>query len=91
MRKIDGEKKPNILASVAKKGMQNMIIIAALAVLVLIFWALNPNFLNKFNIVSMAQSLAPYASRLTSFLANHSARAVRRYDQRCFIAIVGVA
>ena len=57
----NGEKKPNILASIAKKGMQNMIIIAALAVLVLIFWALNPNFLNKFNIVSMAQSLAPYA------------------------------
>lgn len=58
---MNGEKKPNILASIAKKGMQNMIIIAALAVLVLIFWALNPNFLNKFNIVSMAQSLAPYA------------------------------
>ncbi len=58
---MNGEKKPNVLASIAKKGMQNMIIIAALAVLVLIFWALNPNFLNKFNIVSMAQSLAPYA------------------------------
>ena len=57
----NGEKTPNVLASIAKKGMQNMIIIAALAVLVLIFWALNPNFLNKFNIVSMAQSLAPYA------------------------------
>ncbi len=57
----NAENKPNILASIAKKGMQNMIIIAALAVLVLIFWALNPNFLNKFNIVSMAQSLAPYA------------------------------
>ena len=57
----NGENKPNVLASIAKKGMQNMIIIAALAVLVLVFWALNPNFLNKFNIVSMAQSLAPYA------------------------------
>ena len=53
MKKIDVEKKPNILVSAAKKGMQNMIIIAALAVLVLIFWALNPNFLNKFNIVGV--------------------------------------
>lgn len=43
------------------KGKQNFIIIIALAVLVLIFWALNPNFLSKFNILSMAQSLAPYA------------------------------
>ena len=58
---MNGEKKPNIFAAIIKKGMQNIIIIAALAVLVLIFWALNPNFLNKFNIVSMAQSLAPYA------------------------------
>ena len=46
---------------VATKGKQNMIIIAALAVLVLIFAMLNPNFLSKYNIVSMAQSLAPYA------------------------------
>lgn len=45
----------------ATKGKQNFIIIIALAVLVLIFAALNPNFLSKFNIVSMAQSLAPYA------------------------------
>ncbi len=45
----------------ATKGKQNFIIIMALAVLVLIFWALNPNFLSRFNIVSMAQSLAPYA------------------------------
>ncbi|MBQ3021864.1 MAG: ABC transporter permease [Clostridia bacterium] len=43
------------------KGKQNFIIIFALIVLVLIFTALNPNFLNKFNVVSMAQSLAPYA------------------------------
>ena len=49
------------LASLAKKSMQNMIITGALAILVLIFWALNPNFLGKYNIVSMAQSLAPYA------------------------------
>ncbi len=45
----------------ATKGKQNFIIIIALAVLVLIFAALNPNFLSRFNIVSMAQSLAPYA------------------------------
>ncbi len=49
-----------------KKGLkgsvgQNLITIVALAVLILIFFALNPNFLSKYNIVSMAQSLAPYA------------------------------
>lgn len=46
---------------IATKGKQNMIIVAALIVLILIFTALNPNFLGKYNIVSMAQSLAPYA------------------------------
>ena len=51
----------NSFASLVKKSMQNMIIIGALAILILIFWALNPNFLGKYNIVSMAQSLAPYA------------------------------
>lgn len=45
----------------ATKGKQNLIIITALAFLTFIFALLNPNFLNKFNIVSMAQSLAPYA------------------------------
>lgn len=54
-------KNSNTFASIVKKSMQNMIIIGALAILVLIFWALNPNFLGKYNIVSMAQSLAPYA------------------------------
>lgn len=49
-----------------KKGLkgslgQNVITIVALLVLVIIFAALNPNFLSKYNIVSMAQSLAPYA------------------------------
>ncbi len=44
-----------------QKSKQNAIIIAALIVLVLLFWALNPNFLNEYNIISMAQSLAPYA------------------------------
>ncbi len=53
--------KAKTLDFVATKGKQNMIIIAALAVLVLIFAMLNPNFLSKYNIVSMAQSLAPYA------------------------------
>ena len=42
-------------------GKQNIIIVAALVVLALIFYALNPNFLNRFNVVSMTQSLAPYA------------------------------
>ncbi len=45
----------------ATKGKQNFIIIIALAALILIFAMLNPNFLSRFNIVSMAQSLAPYA------------------------------
>ncbi|MBQ7975631.1 MAG: hypothetical protein IJ300_08110 [Clostridia bacterium] len=43
------------------KGKQNMIIIIALAALVVIFTILNPNFIGRYNIVSMAQSLAPYA------------------------------
>lgn len=43
------------------KGKQNMIIIAALAVLILLFYFLNPNFLKQYNIVSMTQSFAPYA------------------------------
>lgn len=47
--------------SVVTKGKQNIIIIAALIVLILIFGALNKNFLNEYNILSMAQSLAPYA------------------------------
>ena len=46
---------------IANKGKQNMIVIGALAALILIFTILNPNFLGKYNIVSMAQSLAPYA------------------------------
>lgn len=40
---------------------QNIIILAALTVLTGLFTALNPNFIDKYNIVSMAQSLAPYA------------------------------
>lgn len=44
-----------------EKSKQNFIIVGALVVLVLLFYALNPNFLNEYNIISMAQSLAPYA------------------------------
>ena len=40
---------------------QNIIMLIALVVLVGVFTALNPNFIDKYNIVSMAQSLAPYA------------------------------
>lgn len=40
---------------------QNIIIIAALAVLVLIFTIINPNFVKTSNLISMSQSLAPYA------------------------------
>ncbi len=40
---------------------QNIIIVFSLVFLVVLFYILNPNFLNKYNIVSMAQSLAPYA------------------------------
>lgn len=42
-------------------GKQNLIIIAALVVLVFIFSLINNNFLNSYNIVSMAQALSPYA------------------------------
>jgi ribose transport system permease protein len=40
---------------------QNAIVFFALLFLILIFYILNPNFLNKYNVVSMAQSLTPYA------------------------------
>ena len=51
----------NILKSIRQKQSQNLIIIIALVVLVLLFYILNPNFLNKYNIISMAQSFTPYA------------------------------
>ncbi len=44
-----------------EKSKQNFIIVVSLIFLVLLFWLLNPNFLNEYNIVSMAQSLTPYA------------------------------
>lgn len=53
--------KNKVIDFVSTKGKQNLIVVAALAVLVVVFWALNPNFLRTTNIVSMAQSLAPYA------------------------------
>ncbi len=43
------------------KLQQNIIILFAMLVLVGVFTAFNSNFVDKYNIVSMAQSLAPYA------------------------------
>lgn len=54
-------KSDNFATRFFEKSKQNFIIVAALAVLVILFYILNPNFLNEYNIISMAQSLAPYA------------------------------
>lgn len=43
------------------KLQQNMIMLIAMIVLACIFSLINPNFLNRFTFLSMAQSLAPYA------------------------------
>ncbi len=43
------------------KLQQNIIILFAMIVLVGVFSAFNPNFIDKYNVISMAQSLAPYA------------------------------
>lgn len=51
----------NIKHGFFEKSKQNLIIVISLIILVLLFYFLNPNFLNEFNIISMAQSLAPYA------------------------------
>lgn len=51
----------NVLKFINKKSGQNLIIIFALVVLTFIFYILNPNFLNKYNIISIAQSFTPYA------------------------------
>ena len=53
--------KTGLVDFVTTKGKQNLIVIAALVVLVTVFGILNPNFVDKSNIVSMTQSLAPYA------------------------------
>lgn len=46
---------------IAGKGKQNLIVLLALIILIIIFSLLNRNFMDQYNIVSMAQSLAPYA------------------------------
>lgn len=46
---------------IAARGKQNFIVLAALVILVIIFSLLNRNFVDRYNIVSMVQSLAPYA------------------------------
>ncbi|MBQ9940722.1 MAG: ABC transporter permease [Clostridia bacterium] len=51
----------NIIKFMNTKGKQNIIIFLALVALIVIFTALNPNFINRYNILSMAQSLSPYA------------------------------
>lgn len=43
------------------KLQQNIIILFAMLVLIAVFCAFNPNFIDKYNIISMAQSLTPYA------------------------------
>ena len=53
--------KNSLVNFMTTKGKQNLIVIGALVVLTAIFYILNPNFLRASNIVSMAQSLAPYA------------------------------
>ncbi|MBO5462245.1 MAG: ABC transporter permease [Clostridia bacterium] len=53
--------KGKINMNMFEKSKQNFIIVVALLVLVILFYLLNPNFLNEYNIISMAQSLAPYA------------------------------
>lgn len=49
------------LKHLVSKGKQNFIVLLALVILVIIFSLLNKNFVDKYNIVSMVQSLAPYA------------------------------
>ena len=44
-----------------KVSLGNLIILIALNVLIALFYLLNPNFLNSYNVLSMMQSLAPYA------------------------------
>lgn len=53
--------KNNFINFLSTKGKQNLIVVGALIVLMAIFGIFNPNFLDKSNIVSMTQSLAPYA------------------------------
>ena len=57
----DKVKTENVFNRYFEKSKQNFIIVGALGVLVLLFYLLNPNFLNEYNVISMAQSLTPYA------------------------------
>ena len=50
-----------LIKQIKNKLNQNAIIVVVLLFLIILFYFLNPNFLDKYNIVSMAQSLAPYA------------------------------
>ena len=43
------------------KLQQNILVLIAMFVLIAIFYVLNPNFIDKYNINSMAQNLTPYA------------------------------
>ena len=53
--------KSNYKGRASFKLQQNIIILFAMIVLIVIFCVFNPNFADKYNIISMAQSLAPYA------------------------------
>ena len=59
--KSNTDREMSVTQRIFSKGKQNFIIVAALIVLVLIFALLNANFLSSYNILSMTQSLVPYA------------------------------
>lgn len=61
MKQPNSTEKSNVLDSILKKGKQNFIIVAALIGLMIVFTLLNKNFMSSYNILSMAQSLIPYA------------------------------
>ncbi len=44
-----------------RMGSQNIVLTAVLMILILAFTAINPNFVKPYNLLSMAQSLVPYA------------------------------
>lgn len=50
-----------LFEAIRSKGKKNFIVVAALIVLALVFYILNPNFFDKYNILSMVQSFSPYA------------------------------
>ncbi len=60
--KMNTEKnsRPNI-GFLKRIGSQNIVLTAVLMILILAFTAINPNFLKPYNLLSMAQSLVPYA------------------------------